>query len=886
MKRREFIVDKLDRFSINNIRKEYLNFFKSKGHLTEQSFSLIPKNDKSLLLIGAGMAPLKKYFTGAEVPPSKRMATCQKCVRTGDVDNVGLTARHLTFFEMLGNFSFGDYFKEEAIAWAWELLTDVLKIEKDRLWVTVYLEDDEAENIWHTKVGIPMERIVRLGKDDNFWELEVGPSGPCSEIYYDTGDDRGCGSPDCKPGCDCNRYIEIWNLVFTQFDKDEKGVYHPLPNPNIDTGMGLERVAAVLQDKPTVFDVEPLNLIVNKASEICRIPYGQNKKSDIAMKIICDHSRAATFMIGDGVIPSNEGRGYVLRRLIRRAIRRGKSLGINGEFLTGTAKVVIDNWKEAYPVLSEKESYILKVLSLEEERFKKTIDQGLELLMKEIQILKETDKKELEGKVAFKLYDTYGFPSELTEEILKENGFSLNKEQFIKVMEDHRQMARDARKSTGASGWKENDFTIDTDKTVFTGYNNLEDSSEVVAIVVGSEQVNTINEGQSGIIVVDKTPFYAESGGQTGDRGEFIADDMLAKVTDTHKLNNDIFLHETNVVKGSISVGDSITAKVDADRRKNTAKNHTCTHLLHRVLRQMLGDHVNQAGSYVSEDRLRFDYTHFEAVDHKTLKEIEKRVNEAILADYMVRTDILNIEEAKKSGATALFDEKYQEKVRVVSVGDFSKELCGGTHIDETAKIGLFKIVSEGSIASGIRRIEAITGRAAINYLRELDNLTDELSISMKTTKDELLNKVNMLKKEAKDKDKEIQKLNNELLRGNISEILDKYEEINGIKLFALYLKDKDANTLREIADRIKDKNESCAVILASDLGDKVLFVSAVTKDLVEKGVHAGNMVKEAAVIAGGGGGGRPDFAQAGGKNPGKIDEAIEAVKKQLSMNK
>ena len=879
-------MDKLDRFSINNIRKEYLNFFKSKGHLTEQSFSLIPKNDKSLLLIGAGMAPLKKYFTGAEVPPSKRMATCQKCVRTGDVDNVGLTARHLTFFEMLGNFSFGDYFKEEAIAWAWELLTDVLKIEKDRLWVTVYLEDDEAENIWHTKVGIPMERIVRLGKDDNFWELEVGPSGPCSEIYYDTGDDRGCGSPDCKPGCDCNRYIEIWNLVFTQFDKDEKGVYHPLPNPNIDTGMGLERVAAVLQDKPTVFDVEPLNLIVNKASEICRIPYGQNKKSDIAMKIICDHSRAATFMIGDGVIPSNEGRGYVLRRLIRRAIRRGKSLGINGEFLTGTAKVVIDNWKEAYPVLSEKESYILKVLSLEEERFKKTIDQGLELLMKEIQILKETDKKELEGKVAFKLYDTYGFPSELTEEILKENGFSLNKEQFIKVMEDHRQMARDARKSTGASGWKENDFTIDTDKTVFTGYNNLEDSCEVVAIVVGSEQVNTINEGQSGIIVVDKTPFYAESGGQTGDRGKFIADDMLAKVTDTHKLNNDIFLHETNVVKGSISVGDTITAKVDADRRKNTAKNHTCTHLLHRVLRQMLGDHVNQAGSYVSEDRLRFDYTHFEAVDHKTLKEIEKRVNEAILADYMVRTDILNIEEAKKSGATALFDEKYQEKVRVVSVGDFSKELCGGTHIDETAKIGLFKIVSEGSIASGIRRIEAITGRAAINYLRELDNLTDELSISMKTTKDELLNKVNMLKKEAKDKDKEIQKLNNELLRGNISEILDKYEEINGIKLFALSLKDKDANTLREIADRIKDKNESCAVILASDLGDKVLFVSAVTKDLVERGVHAGNMVKEAAVIAGGGGGGRPDFAQAGGKNPGKIDEAIEAVKKQLSMNK
>jgi alanyl-tRNA synthetase len=876
-------VDKIDRFSINNIRKEYLNFFKSKGHLTEQSFSLIPKNDKSLLLIGAGMAPLKKYFTGAEIPPAKRMATCQKCVRTGDVENVGLTARHLTFFEMLGNFSFGDYFKNEAIVWAWELLTDVLKIDKDRLWVTVYLEDDEAENIWHTKVGIPMEKIVRLGKDDNFWELEVGPSGPCSEIYYDTGEDRGCGSTDCKPGCDCNRFIEIWNLVFTQFDKDEEGVYHPLPNPNIDTGMGLERVACVLQDKPTVFDVEPLVFIVNKVSEICKIPYGQNLESDVAMKVICDHSRAATFMIGDGVIPSNEGRGYVLRRLIRRAIRKGKSLGINGEFLTKTAKVVIDNWKEVYPELGEKEKYILKVLSLEEERFKITIDQGLELLMKEIQKLKETNKKELDGNVAFKLYDTYGFPSELTEEILKENGFSLNKEQFNAEFEEHRQMAREARKTTGASGWKDNDFTLDTDKTIFTGYNKLEDISEVIAIVVGSEQVNTINEGQSGIIVLDKTPFYAEGGGQTGDSGEFTADEMLAKVTDTHKFNNGIYLHDTNLVKGSISVGDTITAKVNDDQRKNTAKNHTCTHILHKVLREILGDHVNQAGSYVSEDRLRFDYTHFEALDKKTLKEIEKRVNEAILSDYTVKTDILSMEEAKKSGAVALFDEKYEEMVRVVSVGDFSKELCGGTHIDQTAKIGMFKIISEGSIASGIRRIEAITGRAAIDYMQELDNLTDELSISMKTTKDELLSKVNLLKKEAKEKDKEIQRLNNEILKSNINEILDKYEEINGIKLFAIEFKGKDANTLREIADKIRDKNESCAIILASDLGDKVLFVSAVTKDLAKGGIHAGNMVKEAAVIAGGGGGGRPDFAQAGGKNPEKIDEAINAVRKQIA---
>lgn len=877
-------MDTLDRFSINNIRKEYLDFFKSKGHLTEQSFSLIPKNDKSLLLIGAGMAPLKKYFTGAETPPCKRMATVQKCVRTGDIDNVGLTARHLTFFEMLGNFSFGDYFKKEAIEWAWELLTDVLKIEKDRLWVTVYLNDDEAENMWHEVVGIPKERIVRLGKEDNFWELEVGPSGPCSEIYYDTGADRGCGSPDCKPGCDCNRFLEIWNLVFTQFDKDEQGVYHSLPNPNIDTGMGLERVSCVLQDKPTVFDVEPLLSVVKKVSEISNIPYDTDNKKDISMKIICDHSRAATFMIGDGVIPSNEGRGYVLRRLIRRAIRQGKSLGIHNAFLTKTVKVVIDEWKNAYPELGEKESYILKVVQLEEEKFKITIDQGLELLMKEIDSLKEENKDVLDGAVAFRLYDTYGFPSELTEEILTENGIKFDKDAFVSIMEEHRQMAREARNKTGSSGWKDEEFNLDTPKTVFSGYSTLTDTAEVVAIVVEGEQVNTISEGQSGIIVLDKTPFYAESGGQTGDTGKITADEAEATVTDTKKFNKNIHLHETTVVKGSISVGDKIKAEVNADQRKNTAKNHTCTHLLHRVLKDMLGEHVNQAGSYVSQDRLRFDYTHFEAVDQETLKEIERRVNEAILYDYAVNTDVLNIEEAKKSGATALFDEKYDEMVRVVSVGDFSKELCGGTHIDETAKIGMFKIVSEGGIASGIRRIEAITGRSALNYLNELNDLTDELSITMKASKEDILGKVNTLKKEIKEKEKEIQKLNNELLKKNLDQILDQYEDINGIKLFALKLKDKDGNSLREIADKIKDRNESCAVLLASDLGDKVLFVAAVTKDLVQKGINAGNMVKEAAKVAGGGGGGRPDFAQAGGKNPEKIDEAIEAVKQLIKQ--
>lgn len=878
-------MDKLERFSINNIRREYLNFFKSKGHLTKNSFSLIPKNDKSLLLIGAGMAPLKKYFTGAETPPCNRMATVQKCVRTGDIDNVGLTPRHLTFFEMLGNFSFGDYFKKEAIEWAWELLTDVLKIEKDRLWVTVYLDDDEAAELWHNNVGIPREKIVRLGKEDNFWELEVGPSGPCSEIYFDTGADRGCGSPDCKPGCDCNRFLEIWNLVFTQFDKDEQGVYHPLPNPNIDTGMGLERVSCVLQDKPTVFDVEPLLSVVKKVSEIANVPYGVETEKDVSMKIICDHSRAATFMIGDGVIPSNEGRGYVLRRLIRRAIRQGKSLGIHNEFLTQPVKVVIDEWKEAYPELSEKESYILKIISLEEEKFKITIDQGLELLMKEIHLLKEENKDILDGNVAFKLYDTYGFPYELTEEILAENEIKFDKVAFKTIMDEHRQMAREARTKTGSSGWKDEDFVLDVPKTEFLGYNSLTDTCEVIAIVVDGEQVNTISEGQSGTIVLDKTPFYAESGGQLGDTGKIITEEAEALVTDTKKFNKIIHLHEVTIKEGSISVGDKVTATVNSDQRKNTAKNHTSTHLLHKVLKEMLGDHVNQAGSMVAHDRLRFDYTHFEAVTPEVLKEIERRVNEAILSDYSVNTDVLNIDEAIKSGATALFDEKYDDVVRVVSVGDFSKELCGGTHIDETAKIGMFKIVSEGSIASGVRRIEAITGRAAINYLNQLSDVTEELSVALKASIDECVGKANAIRKELKEKDKEIQKLNNELLKQNIGNILNDFEVINEVKLFAISIKGKDANSLREIADKIKDKNESCAILLASDLGDKVLFVSSVTKDLVQKGIHAGNIVKEAASITGGGGGGRPDFAQAGGKNPEKINEAIEAVR-QLIGNK
>lgn len=872
----------MDRFSINNIRKEFLNFYKSKGHLTEQSFSLVPKNDKSLLLIGAGMAPMKKCFTGAETPPSKRMATCQKCIRTGDIDNVGVTARHLTFFEMLGNFSFGDYFKEETIVWAWEFLTDVLEIDKEKLWVTVHDKDNEALKIWNEKVGLPLERIVKL--EDNFWELEVGPSGPDSEIFYDTGAERGCDSPDCKPGCDCDRYIEIWNLVFTQFDKDEKGNYNPLANPNIDTGMGLERLSTVLQGKESVFDIEPLISIIRKVEEISKVKYGIDSRQDTAMKIICDHSRAATFMISDGVIPSNESRGYVLRRLIRRAIRQGKYLGIQNEFLCETVKVVINEWKEAYNELSEKESYILKVISLEEEKFKTTIDQGLDLLQKEIEKMKETCTTILDGSIAFKLYDTYGFPSELTEEILIENNFELDKNEFISIMEEHRIMAREARNKTGSSGWKDEQINIETSKTIFTGYTETSNESEILSIILDGVEVDTIKAGQLGAVILDKTPFYAEGGGQIGDTGHFVSDDVEIDVLNTRKFNKDIVIHEINIIKGSVSVGDIIISQIDEQRRKNIAKNHTCTHLLHRVLKDLFGEHVNQAGSYVTEERLRFDYTHFESVSTEMIKEIEKRVNDAIQSDYKVSFNLLSLDEARKTGATALFDEKYGDTVRVVSVGNFSKEFCGGTHIDETSKIGMFKIISEGSIASGVRRIEAVTGKAAYEYLVELDNMVEQLSSLMKSTKDELLSKVTNLKKESKEKDKEIQKLNNELLKNSMDEILEQYEEINGIKLFAIRMKDKDANSLREIADKIKDKNNSCVILLASELDEKVLFVSAVTKDLIEKGLHAGNIVKVAASIAGGGGGGRPDFAQAGGKNPNKIDEAVSAVRKIISV--
>ncbi|QSX06433.1 alanine--tRNA ligase [Sedimentibacter sp. zth1] len=870
-----------NKYSINNIREQYLDFYRSKGHLIEQSASLIPKNDKTLLLVAAGMAPLKKYFTGAETPPSKRMSTCQKCVRTNDMENVGVTARHLTFFEMLGNFSFGDYFKKEAITWAWEFLTKRMEIPAEKLWATVYIEDEEAIDLWTSLTEMPRERIVKLGKEDNFWELEVGPSGPSSEIYFDKGAEFGCGSPDCKPGCDCDRYTEIWNLVFTQFDKDENGVYNPLEHPNIDTGMGLERVAMTLQGKETVFDVEPLYSVIKKAEEISDVKYKTNLKNDTSIKIIADHSRALSFLIGDGVIPSNEGRGYVLRRLIRRALRQGKLLGIDRDFLTETVQVVIDEWSHAYPELKEKESYILKVVKIEEEKFRKTIDQGLEMLQKEINNAKQNGHNKLDGQITFKLYDTFGFPYELTEEILAENNFEFDKQEFLDIMEEHRIMARESRGKAGSSGWKDSEINVEGKKTEFVGYDNNSIKSKVSKIFVDNKEAKEISIGEKGIIALSSSPFYAEMGGQIGDTGKIFTKDFEATVLNTKKLNN-IFIHEVIVDNGIIKLNEDVTAKIDVFRRKNIAKNHTATHILHKVLKEVLGDHVNQAGSLVTEDRLRFDYTHFEMVDENTLKEIEKRVNDEILKDYKVITDVVSLEEAKAQGAMALFDEKYGDVVRLVKVGDFSKELCGGTHIDETAKIGMFKILSEGGIASGVRRIEAVTGKAAIEYLNNIDNIVSELMKSLKATKDEIVNKVSVLKKEVKDRDKEIAKLNNEILKSNMDDILNNFDEINGVKVYSIKLKNTDANTLRDIADKIKDKNPSCVIVLASEVNEKVIFVASVTKDLIQKGIQAGNIVKKAASVAGGGGGGRPDFAQAGGKDVTKIDEALKKAKEGI----
>ena len=878
----------MQKLGTNEIRKRFLDFFESKGHYVGKSSSLIPNNDKSLLLINSGMAPLKNYFSGVEVPPSKRMSTCQKCIRTGDIENVGKTARHGTFFEMMGNFSFGDYFKTEAITWAWEFIREHLEIPEDKLWVTVYLDDDQAHDFWEKEIGVPADRIVRLGKDDNFWEIGLGPCGPCSEIYFDRGEKYGCGSPDCKPGCDCDRYLEFWNLVFTQFDRQEDGTYPELANKNIDTGMGLERMACIMQDVDNIFEIDTIKYIIQGIEELANIKYGEDDKKDVSVRIITDHMRAMSFLIADGVLPSNEGRGYVLRRLLRRAARHGKLLGIKEDFLYKLYDRVKEVSGEAYPELVEKESYVKKVIKIEEEKFNETLDQGVEILNGYIDELKEANETVLSGDKAFKLYDTYGFPLDLTEEILEEQGFGIDEEGFHKEMEEQRQRARADRGAMEDEGWKEDPLsTLDESvASTFDGYKNLNVSGKVTAIVKEDEIVEMINEGEKAIIVLNETSFYAEGGGQAGDIGTLENEDAIFEVVDTRKGANNTIKHIGFVKKGQIKVSDALESKVNKEVRMASARNHTATHLLHEALKEVLGDHVNQAGSLVTPERLRFDVTHFEPISKEELKAVEEKVNKAILDALEVNCEIMNINDAKEKGAMALFGEKYGNEVRVVSMGDYSVELCGGTHLTNTSQVGLFKILSEGGVAAGVRRIEAITGHAVYEYLTNRDNMINEVCSALKTKEDNLVQRANHLVEENKALAKELHETKTKLNLQSVDSLLDAKVEINGVNLLCAKFEDIDMNTLKETADTLRDKVGSGVVVLSNVADNKVNFVVTATQDVIEKGIHSGNIVREVAKIANGKGGGRPNMAQAGATDVSKVDEALsyasEVVKSQV----
>ena len=878
----------MQKLGTNEIRKRFLDFFESKGHYVGKSSSLIPNNDKSLLLINSGMAPLKNYFSGVEVPPSKRMSTCQKCIRTGDIENVGKTARHGTFFEMMGNFSFGDYFKTEAITWAWEFIREHLEIPEDKLWVTVYLDDDQAHDFWEKEIGVPADRIVRLGKDDNFWEIGLGPCGPCSEIYFDRGEKYGCGSPDCKPGCDCDRYLEFWNLVFTQFDRQEDGTYPELANKNIDTGMGLERMACIMQDVDNIFEIDTIKYIIQGIEELANIKYGEDDKKDVSVRIITDHMRAMSFLIADGVLPSNEGRGYVLRRLLRRAARHGKLLGIKEDFLYKLYDRVKEVSGEAYPELVEKESYVKKVIKIEEEKFNETLDQGVEILNGYIAELKEANETVLSGDKAFKLYDTYGFPLDLTEEILEEQGFGIDEEGFHKEMEEQRQRARADRGAMEDEGWKEDPLsTLDESvASTFDGYKNLNVSGKVTAIVKEDEIVEMINEGEKAIIVLNETSFYAEGGGQAGDIGTLENEEAIFEVVDTRKGANNTIKHIGFVKKGQIKVSDALESKVNKEVRMASARNHTATHLLHEALKEVLGDHVNQAGSLVTPERLRFDVTHFEPISKEELKAVEEKVNKAILDALEVNCEIMNINDAKEKGAMALFGEKYGNEVRVVSMGDYSVELCGGTHLTNTSQVGLFKILSEGGVAAGVRRIEAITGHAVYEYLTNRDNMINEVCSALKTKEDNLVQRANHLVEENKALAKELHETKTKLNLQSVDSLLDAKVEINGVNLLCAKFEDIDMNTLKETADTLRDKVGSGVVVLSNVADNKVNFVVTATQDVIEKGIHSGNIVREVAKIANGKGGGRPNMAQAGATDVSKVDEALsyasEVVKSQV----
>ncbi len=876
-------------YGVNELRRMYLEFFESKDHLKMNSFSLVPRNDNSLLIINSGMAPLKPYFTGQEIPPRRRVTTCQKCVRTGDIENVGKTARHLTFFEMLGNFSFGDYFKHEAIAWSWEFLTEVVGMDPERLYPSIYCEDDEAYDIWVNEIGVPGEKITRFyrdenGKCDNFWEHGAGPCGPCSEIYYDRGIKYGCGKPDCKVGCDCDRFMEVWNNVFTQFDGDGHGNYTELEQKNIDTGMGLERLAVVVQDVNSVFDIDTMKAIRDRICEIAKVEYQSDEAKDVSIRLITDHIRSSTFMISDGITPSNEGRGYVLRRLIRRAARHGRKLGISTKFLANLSETVIAECKDGYPELEEKQAFILTVLTQEEDKFDKTIDKGLAILGEMEEAMAAKGITELAGEDAFKLYDTYGFPTDLTAEILEEKGYTIDNAGFAVCMQEQKDKARKARKATNYMGADATVYeAIDPSvTTAFVGYDRLNHESKVTVLTTETELVMALTEGDNGTIIVEETPFYATMGGQCADTGVIETAEGTFEVKDTVKLLGGKVGHIGTVTKGVVKVGDTVALKVDASQRSDTCKNHSATHLLQKALREVLGAHVEQKGSYVDGERLRFDFSHFSAMTAEELKQVEAIVNEKIEENIAVVTKEMTIDEARKTGAMALFGEKYGETVRVVQMGDFSIELCGGTHVANTGVINAFKIVSESGIAGGTRRIEALTGKGVFAYYKEMEAKVEAAAKALKTTPASLVERCEHVMAEMKALASENESLKSKAAKDALGDVMDQVVEVKGVKLLATNVDGVDMNGLRDLGDQLKEKLGEGVVVLLSNQDGKVNIITMATDGAMKAGAHAGNLIKGIAALVGGGGGGRPNMAQAGGKNPAGIPDAIAEAKKVL----
>ncbi len=875
----------MKKLGLNELRESYLKFFDEQEHLTVKSYPLIPQEDKTLLFIVAGMVPLKNYFSGIAKPPKTRMATVQKCIRTNDIDNVGYTARHASFFEMLGNFSFGDYFKKEAIKFAWDFSTKVIELPTEKIWVTVYEEDDEAFELWQSEVGMPAEKIVRLGKDDNFWEIGTGtgPCGPCSELFFDRGEKHGCSDPNCKPGCECDRYIEYWNLVFTQFDKQEDGSLEPLAKPNIDTGMGLERLACVVQEVDSIYDIDTFRKIIAKIEEISGKPYGKNFDDDVSMRVITDHIRAVTFVTAEGVVPDNEGRGYVLRMLFRRAVRRGRLLGIQENFMSKLADVVIDAFGPSYTDLPERREFIKNIIDQEEDRFAKTLDSGLRILAEMIEDLQKNNNTVLSGEDAFKLYDTFGFPFDLTKDILREKELSADEEAFNKCMEEQRERARSARSSSEA-GWDSDDMTIFPDiETKFTGYDSIKGSTEVLFIAQDSEakdKVTKADSDQSNIYVILKeSPFYFESGGQVSDSGHIYNDNFEAEILELKKLPGNKKVHQIKILKGELSVNEVVKTSVNPTRRFDIMKNHSATHLLHKALKMVLGEDTVQAGSLVDEDRTRFDFTFNRALTAEEIKQVEDIVNERIFEQIPVTTKIMDLEEAKSLGAMALFGEKYDDVVRVVSMSEFSVELCGGTHVKNTSDIGIFKIASQSAASAGVRRIEGITGRAVYELLQRETEQLREMSTLMKTQPSQLITKLEHLIEEKKELNATIKKLKEQNASGGFQNLKEKAETINGVSVVSQEFDDMDADTLRGLADDTVNVAEPALAVFASVLGEKVNFVVKANKQAVEKGVHSGKIAKELAGICKGGGGGRPDMAQAGGKDSSKLPEAMAKLK-------